>query len=393
MNPDLGPAPERGFALEEFEQRCARAQAMMHEWHFDIMLMTREHEVRYFTGFQTQFWLSPTRPWFLLLPLVGKPIAVVPTIGEVGMRNTWVDDVRCWAAPQPEDDGISLLVSTINELPRRFGRLGLPLGAEARLRMPPSDFMKLSEQLHSLDFGDCGRLLQQLFSIKSEAEVAKIRYACQVAGESFSALPGYARVGDSERDILRKMRVDLLQRGADHTPFIVSASGAGGYDNIIMGPTDRIIETGDILIIDTGTQYDGYYCDFDRNYAFGKASDATRRAYDTVYRATDAGMAAARPGATTGDLWRAMWQVLEAGGATGNSVGHLGHGLGMQLTEWPSNTQSDQTRLEPGMVMTLEPGMNYGDGLQMVHEENIVITESGAEMLTPRAEPEITVVE
>ena len=188
------------------------------------------------------------------------------------------------------------------------------------------------------------------------------------------------------------MRMDLLRRGADNTPFIVSASGADGYDNIIMGPVDRTLENGDLLIIDTGTTFDGYFCDFDRNFAFGYASDSAKRAYLTVFESTDAGFKAAKPGATTSDIWRAMWSVLKAGGAEGNDVGRMGHGLGAQLTEWPSNTATDNTKLKPGMVMTLEPGMSYDDGKQMVHEENILITESGAIMLSRRAAAELPII-
>jgi Xaa-Pro aminopeptidase len=146
------------------------------------------------------------------------------------------------------------------------------------------------------------------------------------------------------------------------------------------------------MIIDTGSLYDGYFCDFDRNYAFAHASERARRAYDTVYRSTDAGLAAARPGATTTDVWQAMWSILEAGGAQGNDVGRMGHGLGAQLTEWPSLTASDRTPLEPGMVITLEPGMEFSAGKMMVHEENIVITENGAELLSKRASAELPVV-
>jgi Xaa-Pro aminopeptidase len=87
-----------------------------------------------------------------------------------------------------------------------------------------------------------------------------------------------------------------------------------------------------------------------------------------------------------------MWSVLEAGGAMGNDVGRMGHGLGAQLTEWPSLTASDNTPLRAGMVMTLEPGMEFASGKLMVHEENIVITEDGAEMLSKRAAAEIPVV-
>ena len=232
----------------------------------------------------------------------------------------------------------------------------------------------------------------QLCSVKSAAEIDKIRHVCELASDSFKALPGMIRIGQSEREILREMRIDLLRRGADHTPYIVSASGADGYGDIIMGPGDRILEPGDIMIIDTGTVFDGYFCDFDRNYAFGAVSDKARRAYDTVYASTDAGFVAARPGATTTDVWQAMWSVLEAGGAMGNDVGRMGHGLGAQLTEWPSLTASDNTTLQPGMVMTLEPGMEFEAGKLMVHEENIVITEDGAEMLSKRAAAEMPVI-
>jgi len=384
--------PQRGFQESEFEQRTIRAQAKMSELKIDAMLLTTEPNVRYFSGFFTQFWQSPTRPWFLLVPLQGKPIAVIPTIGKVGMLDSWIDDVRCWSSPQPDDDGISLLASTIQELPARHGRIGVSLGAESYLRMPAGDFQTLRSMLNSTEIVDCSRLLLELCSLKSDAEVEKVKYVCELASDSFNALPGYASVGDSEREIVQSMRMDLLKRGADSTPYIVSASGPDGYDNIIMGPTDRRLENGDLLIIDTGTVFDGYYCDFDRNFAFGRASDNVGRAYETVFKSTQAGFEAARPGATTSDIWHAMWSVLEAGGAEGNDVGRMGHGLGAQLTEWPSITATDDTELKPGMIMTLEPGMSYDHGKQMVHEENILITGSGAIMLSKRAAAELPVV-
>ena len=391
MNMTTTP-PARGFTLAEFEGRTERAQRRMRELEIDVMLLTTEPQVRYFSGFLTQFWHSPTRPWFLLVPLEGKPIAVIPSIGVAGMQLSWIDDIRSWSSPQPEDDGISLLLAAIRELPRRFGRLGATMGMESILRMPVRDFQHLQNELSGIDVIDCAEMMLQLCSVKSTAEIDKVRYVCELASDSFIALPDLIHSGQSEREILRDMRIDLLQRGADHTPYIVSASGPDGYGDIIMGPSDRIVESGDVMIIDTGTLYDGYFCDFDRNYAFGNASDRARRAYDTVYQSTEAGLAAARPGATTTDVWQAMWSVLEAGGAMGNDVGRMGHGLGAQLTEWPSLTATDNTPLQPGMVMTLEPGMEFASGKLMVHEENIVITESGAELLSKRATAEMPII-
>jgi Xaa-Pro aminopeptidase len=388
----MSSPPLRGFTQAEFETRTERAQRMMRDLEVDAMLLTTEPQVRYFSGFLTQFWQSPTRPWFLLLPLDGKPIAIIPTIGVAGMQLTWIDDIRSWSSPQPQDDGISLLLAAIRELPRRFGRLAMTLGIESHLRMPANDYKQLDTELTDMELVDCAGLMLDLCSIKSSAEVDKIRYICELTSDSFIALPGFAQAGQSEREILRSMRIDLLQRGADHTPYIVSASGKDGYGDIIMGPSDRILEDGDILIIDTGSIHDGYFCDFDRNYAFGYASDKAKRAYACVFQSTEAGLLAARPGATTTNVWQAMWSVLEAGGAQGNDVGRMGHGLGAQLTEWPSLTATDHTTLEAGMVITLEPGMEFEAGKLMVHEENILITDSGAELLSKRAAAELPVI-
>ena len=87
-----------------------------------------------------------------------------------------------------------------------------------------------------------------------------------------------------------------------------------------------------------------------------------------------------------------MWTVLEDAGALGNDVGRMGHGLGMQLTEWPSNVPGGDVILRPGMILTLEPGMTFAPGKMMVHEENILITESGCELLHKRAWPSMPII-
>ena len=385
-------APPRGFAVSEFERRTERAQRLMAGWRLDALVLTTEPDVRYFSGFHTQFWESPTRPWFLAVPFDGHPIAVIPEIGAVGMAETWIDDIRTWPAPRPEDDGVSLLATTLRELTKRFGRVGFMLGHETHLRMPGRDFAALAGQIAPTEIEDATEIVRQLQMIKSTAEIEKIHYACDLTSAGFEALPSWAHLGDSERDVCRRLRIDLLERGADNSPYMIAGSGPGGYGDIIMGPSDRVLEDGDVLIIDTGTTFDGYFCDFDRNFAFGTPSDAARRAHEVVYRATEAGLEEARPGTTSAELWAAMWAVLEGGGALGNSVGRLGHGLGMQLTEGQSHRPGDDTVLKRGMTITLEPGMEFAPGKMMVHEENIAITEDGAQLLSRRAPPEMPVI-
>ena len=381
---------QRGFEQIEFEQRTVRAQVAMRAEKLDSLLLTTEPEVRYFTGFHTQFFESPTRPWFVVVPATSRPIAVIPEIGATGMQSTWIEDIRTWPSPRPEDDGISLLADALNALPSRFGHLGVALGTQSVLRMPVADYESLAQRI-AFTISDCALLLHQLRFVKSPAENEKIAMACEITSNAFVEIAQTSSPGESEIEICRRMKIDLLQRGADSIPYLVAGSGLGGYSSIIMGPTDRLLSDGDVLIIDTGTTYDGYFCDFDRNLAFGRIPNDTRKAHEVIFHATDAGFAAAHPGATTSDVWAAMWRELDEGGALGNSVGRMGHGLGMQLTEWPSVKPGDNAVLEPGVVLTLEPGMEFTPGKQLVHEENIVITEDGAQYLSHRAPQEIPI--
>ncbi len=388
----LSSIPQRGFPQSEFEHRAQKAQRIMNEEKLDAILLTTEPNVRYFSGFLTQFWQSPTRPWFLVVPREGDLIAVIPEIGRAGMESTWVNDIRTWASPCPEDDGITLLAQALSEVTMRFGRIGMTLGQESHLRMPANNFKQMTEKISPTEIVDVALHLHSLKKIKSEAEILKIEHICQITSGAFENLPSQIRIGETQRQICLKLRQDILERGGDNSPYLIAGSGFGGYDNIIMGPTESVLENGHVLIIDTGSTFDGYFCDFDRNFAFGKIPEETHRAYETVYCATDVGIETARPGKTTTDVWEAMWSVLEKGGALGNSVGRMGHGLGMELTEWPSVMPGDDTLLEPGMVLTIEPGMSFAPGKEMVHEENILITEEGVRILTRRAPAEMPII-
>jgi len=185
---------------------------------------------------------------------------------------------------------------------------------------------------------------------------------------------------------------EALAQGADDVPYLVGAAGQGGYIDVISPPGPQPLQKGDILMMDTGATFDGYFCDFDRNWAIGQADDLSRRAYDALWRATEAGLEAARAGATCRDLFNAMRKVIAEMDSSGGDVGRLGHGLGMQLTEWPSHAAFDTTVLEENMVLTLEPSLSYGAGRMMVHEENIVVGTGRARLLTTRAALDLPVI-
>jgi Xaa-Pro dipeptidase len=382
----------RGFADSEFAARTRKAQALMAHQGLAGMLLMSEPDVRYFSGFQTLFWQSPTRPWFLFVPSTGKPIAVIPEIGVALMRQSWLDDIRTWSAPCPDDDGISLLSDLLAPLAAGNARIGVMKGHETLLRMPLGDWERLIAGLPGLEIADVTGLVQGLRMVKSAAEIEKLSHICAIGSATFARVPEIMSQGQPLDDVFRTFRREALAQGADDAPYVVGAADQGGYSDVISPPSRRPLQSGDVLMLDTGLTWDGYFCDFDRNWAIGCADDMARRAHDVLWRATEAGIAAARPGNTCRDLFNAMSAVIAELDDSGGDIGRLGHGLGMQLTEQPSHAAFDTTVLSENMVLTLEPSLSYGDGLMMVHEENIVIGANEARLLTSRAAPELPVI-
>lgn len=375
----------RGFERAEFEARTAKAQAKIARQDLAGLLLTSEPDIRYFTGFQTLFWQSPTRPWFLFVPQTGKPIAVIPEIGEALMSQSWIDDIRCWNAPTPDDDGLSILYDLLSPLEAKGEKIGLLKGHETSLRMPLQDFETLCARLPHLKMVDATEIVRSLRVVKTPAEIEKLRHICGVGSATFAEVPNFINIGMPLEEVFRQFRITALKYGADDVPYLVGAAEGGGYADVISPPSRRPLQNGDILMLDTGATWDGYFCDFDRNFAIGMADDESKRAYDVLWQATEAGLEAAKPGNSCADLFHAMAKITKQIDPSGGDIGRFGHGLGMQLTEQPSHAAFDHRMIETGMVLTIEPSLSYGPGKIMVHEENILITDKGAELLTRRA--------
>ena len=385
----------RGFEPTEFAARTQWLQSSMAAEGLDAILVTTEADVRYITGFLTRFWESPSRAWYVIVPASGNPIAVIPSIGAALMGTTWVEDIRTWRAPDLQDDGVSLLSSTLDEvLGGSGGRVGLPAGHETNLRMPLQDFWALQALRPERAFVSDGNIVRSARSVKSGAEIEKIRHSCAVTGRAFDRLGEVLTVGTTMAQLYRGFQQLCLDEGADFVTYVAGGTGAWGYGDIIAPADGTVVAAGNVVMLDTGVIVDGYFADFDRNFSVGKPPrQDVQDAFARLWEATDAGFAAAKPGARASDLFAAMDQVV-TGGKNSADTGRFGHGLGLQLTEWPSLIPDEHVELTPGMVLTLEPSIDTGGGQGdiLVHEENIVITETGAAWLTPRSGPEIRVL-
>ena len=381
----------RGFDRSEFNTRVSKAQSLMGANGIDALLLTTEQNLRYFTGYLTRFWESPSRPWFLIVPQSGDPVAVIPSIGAALMAKTWIADIRTWSAPDLVDDGVSLLAQTLSEVLGQGARIGVPSGHETHLRMPLTDYARLQGLLPQMTFGPDANIVHQLRLVKSAAEVAKIETACAIAGRAFQRVPEIAAAGVPLERVFRDFQRLCLEEGADWVPYLAGGTGPLGYDDVISPATDAPLQSGAVLMLDTGLVWDGYFCDYDRNYAIGAPSAGLKSNWSRLLDATEAGKEAAKVGNTARDVFRAM-DAICTGGQGGGDAGRLGHGLGMNLTEWPSFINGDETELVDGMVITLEPGITMPDGSVLVHEDNFVITAHGPRQLSPAAPRELWVI-
>ncbi|MEI4262167.1 M24 family metallopeptidase [Roseovarius sp. D0-M9] len=379
------------FPAQEYRARIDRLQAGMAQGELNALLLSAPADIFYTTGFLTRFWESPARPWFVVVPQAGDPVAVIPTIGADLMGRTWLRDIRTWQAPDPRDDGITLLADALAEAVPEGGRIGLPMGQETHLRMPLAGFETLAARLAPRSFVDATDCVHRVREIKSEAEITKIRETCAIAARAFDRVPEFAKAGQSLAEVFRSFQIALLAEGADWVSYVAGGAGPDGYGDVISPAGPQRLQQGDVLMLDTGAVRDGYFCDFDRNFAIGPASGPARRAHAALWQATEETLAGLRPGLRACDVHRMLGEGLQRR-SMAPSAGRLGHGLGVTLTEWPSFTPLDQTPLRAGMVLTLEPGCVTGDGRIMVHEENIVLREDGAELLSRRAPSELPVI-
>ena len=250
--------------------------------------------------------------------------------------------------------------------------------------MPLADYHDLLQRLETRKIVDGTSALQRVREIKSDAEIAKIADTCAIAARAFARVPEIASIGTPLDAVFRGFQSLLLEEGADWVSYVAGAAGPDGYADVISPAGPAPLLAGDVLMLDTGAVRDGYFCDYDRNFFLGSPSSAVQRTQDALWQATEAALDTLRPGMRACDAHRILTETLTQQGVTPGG-GRLGHGLGTALTEWPSFTPHDTTELRAGMVLTLEPGAHVTDTHILVHEENIVLRDTGPELLSPRA--------
>ena len=378
------------FPKEEYLKRLDNIHKKLENENIDAIVITSPANFRYFSGLDSNFWESPTRPWFLIISKNGKIKALVPSIGLSAIESTFIKDIEVWQSPNPKDEGTSLLKKIIKTFPKN-SNIGFELGKETYLRMSIKEFLKIKKDLQEYNFIDSTNIVWSLRKIKSDLEIKNIEKVCSITSKVFNNLINKISLGMSEREIATIFKKDLINNGVDYIMYLSCASGINGYNQIICNPSEKKIGDGDILIIDTGSTLNGYYCDFDRNFGFGNINQKSLDAYNKLWNATEKTLEIIKPGISCKEVYESLSKNLFSSNVK-SSVGRMGHGFGLQLTEPPSIMIDDNTILEKNMILALEPSIEIENDLMLVHEENILITQNGNRLLSSRTPKELPVI-
>lgn len=346
-------------------RRVGAVRSRLADLQLDGLIVTAPENIRYLSGFsgslgylligqQVAEIIGDSRYW-IQMEEEAPSFALVRAVASVGIWALVQERIRTsgW-----QRLGIEALHMTVDQYQRLVGALADPV-----VVTPTTG------------------LVEEVRILKSPEEVELLRRVAGIAGRAFDRVRGAVRPGMRERDVAFLLEQTFRELGADGPAFetIVAAGERGALPH--GRASDRLLETGDLVVVDFGARAGGYNSDTTRTIVVGEPSAEQQRLIDAVRRAQTESMALMRPGVAADAVDKRAREILAS---EAHAFGHgLGHGIGLMVHERPFLSSSDQTMLQPGMVITNEPGI-YVPGWGGVRlEEMVLITEDGPEVITP----------
>jgi len=263
-----------------------------------------------------------------------------------------------------------------------LGLDGKRIGVEPRqLRL--LEFRYVKDGAPEADYPDASDVLSGLRLRKEKSEVEAMRRAVKIAQNALEATIPLIKIGMTEKELSSELVTQLLKSGSGpEMPFAPIVSGGPNGANPHASPSDRKLQAGDLLVVDWGATSDGYISDLTRTFAVGDVEDEYKKIHQVVQEANAAGRDAGKPGVPCANVDKAARDVIEKAGYGIYFTHRTGHGIGMEGHEDPYMRGDNMQLLEPGMAFTVEPGI-YLPGRNGVRiEDNVVITETGADVLS-----------
>ena len=340
----------------------------------DAVILNPGPTLRYLSG--VDFHLME-RPIVLFIMPAQDPVLVLP---ELEMLKVDMFPYKVKAVPYGENP--SEWDAAFRKASQALGLDGKRIGVEPRqLRL--LEFRHVKSGAPESEYPDASEVLTGLRLKKDKAEVDRMRRAVKIAQDALEATIPLIKIGMTERELSSELVIQLLKHGSDPVlPFAPIVSGGPNGANPHASPTDRKLQAGDLLVVDWGAAYDHYISDLTRTFAVGEVDDECKKIHKIVQEANAAGRAAGKPGVPCANVDIATRDVIEKSGYGKYFTHRTGHGIGMEGHEDPYMRGDNMQLLEPGMAYTVEPGIYLPNRNGVRIEDNMVITESGADCLS-----------
>ena len=339
-------------------QRIKRIQEFISEKEFDAALITRKENLFYFTG------SAPVLGGYLLIT-PDDAVFIVPELEYEEAKGTSSVPVEKFKTSAELFERLRNYSSMALEGKTSFGFVS-----------------SLKEKAGIKKFEAIDDVIKKLRIVKTPGEIELIEAACGIADMAMMAALEDISEGKREREIAAKMEYVMKMNGAEKPAFdtIIASGWRSALPHGVA--SDKRIERGELVVIDEGALYRHYNSDTTRTIVVGSPNKKQKDIYEAVLEAQKKGVREAGPGMTAKELDTIVRNVIKEYGYGENFIHSTGHGVGLEIHEWPRVSQQDDTVLKPGMVVTIEPGIYMPKFGGVRIEDTVVITKSGARRLT-----------
>jgi Xaa-Pro dipeptidase len=388
-------AEAQPITTAEREQRMERARQLMAENKIDAIMITGGTSLVYFTNIH--WWMSE-RLFAVILPVKGNPFYVCPAFEEDRAREQIAGgpggnnaEVRTW---QEDDSPYQRIAEGLKDRGLATGRLGIEETvryvfsegvSRASWEMGADSVPKTSSYIPSLRLVSATPVTAGCRMIKSKHELQLMKLANEVTLTAYEAAYLSTKEGMTQNDFGAMVQAAHSQQG-----FQGDASIQIGENSALPhgSAKPQVIRQGTILLMDGGCKVEGYESDISRTVVLGKPTDKMKQVFDIVHKAQSAALAAAKPGVECQAVDAAARKVITDAGY-GPDYKHfthrVGHGIGMDGHEWPYLVRGNTLPLAPNMTFSDEPGIYIRGEFGVRLEDDMHITENGAELFTPQS--------
>jgi Xaa-Pro dipeptidase len=364
------------IAPDEYQARIARAQQLLSDQNpkLDALFVATGTSLYYFTGVH---WWASERLLGLLIPSKGQPLVVCPAFEEDRFREQlrFPAEVHVW---QEDESPTKLAASALADRGLRTGRIAVEESTMFTF------YDHLRQAAPGFEFTSADPVTIASRGVKSAHEIELMRLACEATCDVFRAVFASLKEGMSQGDIGNLVQNGFAKIGLRGDALtLIGASAALPHGSI----KPQTLREGDVVLIDGGCKVEGYSSDVTRTGIFGKPSDKIQQTYETVRKAQDAALDAARKGKFSGTVDDAARNVITSAGYGPDYkffTHRLGHGIGLDGHEHPYLVRNSKTALRAGMTFSNEPGVYIPGEFGLRCEDLMAIAEDGpAQLLTP----------